>query len=428
MQKMINLIFQRHRTHRNDYRPDSMLALNQQFGFVEKLCPHVLIGGTNGKGSVSVILSEIVGTKKRVGCFIGPHLMDYKERIRIDARYISDQVFLDVYQNEVTTMLNWLHHSAGLNLSFFELTLLVAILYFIRERVEFAVFEVGLGGRRDATACLEPLLSVLTNVSLEHTHILGDSIMEIAAEKSAIIRRQKKFIWAGQDDLDDYFQKECQAKQVIMQKPSAGDFLTNVHFSLHGMQGFLHWKDQPVLLRTKLKGLYQQQNMATVICACRILQDELNLDATHLKKGCWQVSHECRLETVCEKPLIIVDGSHNYHGLKSLIEWIHVSLSDYQVFVAFGIKANKRHAEINTLWDDHIHLWLYSGREKKFLTAQGLRKNYPQGRVMPSFRSIYQGFLAISSPKKALIFTGSLYLAARQKKYLEKNKIIPKKT
>jgi dihydrofolate synthase/folylpolyglutamate synthase len=318
-------------------------------------------------------------------------------------------------------MVQWLKNNSEFSLSFFELMLLSAILHFRRENVQAAVFEVGLGGKRDATACLSPALSILTNVSLDHTHILGETISEIAEEKSGVIKAGSNFIWAGQEELTPFFNRKCTELQTSFQRPDKNDFLTNINSSLSGISGEIIWKQQALTVQTRLKGLYQLQNIATVICACRQLQKLFTIDEGSIQKGLANAVHECRLETICENPLIIVDGSHNFHGLQTLAEWISIHLKNYQVFVALGIKNNKQHAMIQNIWSENVKLLLYSGREKKFLNSNGLRRNYPDGEVLPDYKTIYHRFLIEKNPLKALIFTGSLYLAARQKRYFNKN-------
>ena len=265
-------------------------------GQPHKAYPTLHIGGTNGKGSTSHMLSAVLQhAGYRVGLYTSPHLKDFRERIKINGCMMAKSQLMEFVHTHFTFF-------QSLNLTFFEWSVALAFDLFKQEKVDIAIVEVGMGGRLDATNILEPVLSVITNVSLDHTQYLGADRASIAGEKAGIIKPNIPVIIGEKDPITaPVF--ECKARDV--------------NAPLHFAQDTL----LPKGLKTDLKGVYQAQNLLTAYTALQLLQG-FRISAGVLEKGFAQVAaisgFQGRWQTLGEWPKIIADVSHNEAGFSFL--------------------------------------------------------------------------------------------------------------
>ena len=268
------------------------------------------IGGTNGKGSVSHMLSSVLQESGyKVGLYTSPHLKDFRERIKINGKeiprkYVKD--FISIHYNFFDSN----------SFSFFEMTVGLAFDYFKKQNVDIAVIEVGMGGRLDSTNIIEPLLSVITNISLDHTKFLGSSIKEIAKEKAGIIKENKTTIIG---------ETHPETKEVFIQ--SARDKKSDIIFAdLSNHEIYV----------SDLNGNYQQKNQKTALEALNFLRSKnYKIPEVALHEGLNKVIQNTglrgRWEILSKNPLIICDTAHNKAALSMVLE----QLNDY--------KSNKIH-------------------------------------------------------------------------------------
>tara|TARA_Y100000768_G_scaffold287821_1_gene222061 strand:+ start:9473 stop:10702 length:1230 start_codon:yes stop_codon:yes gene_type:complete len=254
------------------------------------------IAGTNGKGSVAHIIAAILQSKGlSVGIYSSPHLIDFRERIKVNGKYISKYYIKKFLNNN----LNYLN---SLNLSFFEVTLGLSFDYFLNKKVDYAIIEVGMGGRLDATNIIKPEVSVITNIGYDHVEFLGDTLSKIAYEKAGIIKKEVPVI-IGETNIE--------TKPVFKKK--AKDLNAKIFFV----------KDSKKNYRSDLLGIYQKKNIDTSILAIKklknfiISQIEIETALLNIKKttkffGRWDV--------VSKKPKIIIDVSHNLKGFQTIID------------------------------------------------------------------------------------------------------------
>lgn len=259
------------------------------------------IAGTNGKGSTSHMLASVLQEAGyNVGLYTSPHLKDFRERIKINGREVSEKFVIDFVRN----------HKAFLEqqgLSFFEMTVGMAFYHFALQKVDIAVVEVGLGGRLDSTNIITPILSVITNISLDHTQMLGNTLPEIAREKAGIIKSNiPVVIGERQDDVIDVFiEKVNQTKSLIT---IASDTETSIY-------------------ETDLKGLYQIKNMKTVQATLKIIATlGFTLSDKAIENGLLNVVKNTgligRWQTLKAEPKVICDTAHNEAGLKYVMTQI----------------------------------------------------------------------------------------------------------
>ena len=308
------------------YKPglETMLEFDRITGRPHRTFRCVHVAGTNGKGSVSSITAAALsGGGRRVGLYTSPHLTDFRERIKVISEDGFELIpreaveeFLDTYDGFIESR----------RPSFFEITTAMAFWYFAAAGVDLAVIECGLGGRLDSTNIITPLVSVITNIGLEHTAYLGDTLAKIAYEKAGIIKpRVPAVIGETVPETRPVFER------IAAERGSEIVFASERDFSLNyeGMD---------------LTGSYQQQNLATVAAALSILQSEYGItaDTSRIPLAASLTGLRGRWEKVATAPDIICDIGHNAHGLRRVFEQIRAVAPRYNhIYIIFGVVSDK---------------------------------------------------------------------------------------
>ena len=284
------------------YKKDlsNSLALAKHLNHPENKFKSIHIAGTNGKGSTSSMLASILQEAGyKIGLYTSPHLKDFRERIKVNGQEVSEDYVVDfVKKNRLFFEDN--------QLSFFEMTVGLAFQYFADEKVDIAIIEVGMGGRLDSTNIITPLVSVITNIGLDHTQFLGNTLELIAAEKAGIIKQNVPVV------IGEYVSKTKNVFTEIAQKNNA---------SIYFAQENDH-EDLPC----DLLGNYQIQNKKTVLQTINLLKDYLKVSEENIKLGLLNVVKNTgllgRWQQLGKNPKIICDTAHNEHGLKIVMEQI----------------------------------------------------------------------------------------------------------
>ena len=278
------------------------------------------IGGTNGKGSCSHMLSSIIQEANyKVGLYTSPHLVDFRERIKINGDMISkDSVLKFMHENFDFFESN--------NLSFFEMTVGLAFDYFSKNKVDIAIIEVGMGGRLDSTNIINPILSIITNISLDHTRFLGSNISDIAKEKAGIIKDNiPVIIGQTQQEISPIFTEIAKSKK------------SEIIFADHFIYDTYN---------CDLKGDYQKKNIKTVLKSTKILKDlDYKINDSHIKTGLNNVSNNTglqgRWQVIQRKPMIICDTAHNEAALGEVIsQLMDMEYSDLHFIIGFSNDKN----------------------------------------------------------------------------------------
>ena len=309
------------------YKPGlgNTLSLMQHLGNPHTQLRAVHIAGTNGKGSTShLIAAALQAQGYKVGLFTSPHLVDFRERIRINGQMIPQQQVVDF----VTDNRSFLDQ---LRPSFFETTMALAFWYFVEQKVDIAVIEVGLGGRLDSTNVLTPLLSVITNIGIDHTEFLGDTLAQIAAEKAGIMKLNVPcVIGEVTDDIYPIFEERARACEIWGEGPETTD--CRIWFA--NQCGFMRKRRLKEASQCQLVGDYQQNNLQTAFVALQVLRNicGIALDTQAIAKG---FAHVCdltglrgRWETISTLPLTICDTGHNSHGIRYVAEQLYSLLAE----------------------------------------------------------------------------------------------------
>ena len=301
------------------YKPglDTSIALDNYLGNPHKAYKTIHVAGTNGKGSVSHLLAAILRQAGyKVGLFTSPHLIDFRERIRVNGKMIPQEYVVDFVERHRTTF-------EPLHPSFFELTSTMAFDYFRAEKVDFAVIEVGMGGRLDSTNIITPILSIITNISLDHTQFLGDTVEKIAFEKAGIIKPNVPAL-VGEvytHSVAKVFSEAAVKNKTLVYFASEEDLLGESYLMDTG-EWYLDSVEYGQLFG-ELGGVVQVRNAKTVLAALNLLESTgVNISQEAVREGFEHVVELTglmgRWQTLQEKPKVICDTGHNIGGWEYL--------------------------------------------------------------------------------------------------------------
>lgn len=299
-------------------------AICKALGNPEKQFQCIHIAGTNGKGSVSHMLSAVLQAAGfKTGLYTSPHLRDFRERIRINGAMISEQEVI-AFTEKIKPSISEIQPS------FFELTVGMAFDHFARHQVDIAVIETGLGGRLDSTNVITPLLSVITNIGWDHMDLLGDTLPLIAAEKAGIIKSDVPVVIGEfQEEVASVFEQQANEKRSLLKFAAKHFEAKPIHRSTWS-QTFDLFKNGRLWLgelTTDQLGVYQAKNLATLAASIEQLQRiGLPIEEEHFRFGLAHVADSTgfkgRWSILAQSPLIVADTAHNEPGIRMLLEQI----------------------------------------------------------------------------------------------------------
>lgn len=382
--------------------------LDKHYGHPHRQYQTIHVAGTNGKGSCSHTIASILQEAGyKVGLYTSPHLVDFRERIRVNGQCISEKYVVDFVHN----FLNWnTHHPSPIYPSFFELTTALAFKYFADEQVDIAVIEVGLGGRLDCTNIITPILSVITNISFDHTGFLGDTLAKIAAEKAGIIKHGVPVVIGEYTD---------ETRPVFEEKAKAED--APIFFA----------QDEDELgsdLDFELKGDYQARNKQTILTALKVLRESKtnlvpslshSLVPTTIRNGlanvCKNTGLMGRWQTIQERPKVICDTGHNVGGWQYLSKQIAAEPCR-QLRIVFGMVDDKDIDAVMELLPKHaVFYWTQADNHRAIpaeTVAQKAESHLLNGRIYNKVSDAYHAAIADASPDDFIFVGGSSYLVA----------------
>lgn len=302
------------------YKKDlnNTLLLAEYLGNPEREVKTVHVAGTNGKGSTSNLLASILfEAGYKVGLYTSPHLKDFRERIKINGENISEKFVCNfIAENKSFFETN--------QLSFFEMTVGLAFDYFNKEKIDIAIIETGMGGRLDSTNIIQPLVSVITNIGLDHTQFLGNSLSAIAIEKAGIIKAGIPVV------VGEY---TVETKPVFQEK--AQNAKSNIYFASDIVKADYV---------SALKGKYQEKNVKTVIQTINVLREHFSILEEHVDNGLKNIITNThfmgRWQQIHKNPTAICDTAHNRHGLEIVLEQISSEKFD-KLHIVLGVVNDK---------------------------------------------------------------------------------------
>ena len=294
-------------------------------GNPQKKFRSIHVTGTNGKGSTSAMIASILrAAGYSVGLFTSPHLDCFTERIVVDGEEISEGTIVRLV-SKIRPLIEKLDEEPErVRPLFFDIVTALAFEYFAERKVDFAVLEVGMGGRLDATNVIQPLISIITNISLEHTQVLGDTVLKIAYEKAGIIKPNSVLVTATQDDaVYALFKETCQRLNTDIYRVGKEISFKKINSDLKGQSFTVEGLKGNYTLYTRLLGGFQLYNAATAVGTIEALSRyNFNVPKSAITNGLAYVSWPGRLEVIQESPLVVLDSAKDAEAMKALAEAI----------------------------------------------------------------------------------------------------------
>ena len=400
------------------YKPglERITAFCRHIGNPQRNFFTIHVAGTNGKGSVAHIIAAVLQQAGyRTGLFTSPHLQDFRERIRVDGEMIPKQKVVNFVDK---------HHDkmVGLELSFFEMTAAMAFDYFAQSDVEVAVIETGLGGRLDATNIIVPILSIITNIGLEHTALLGDTLQKIAAEKAGIIKKSIPVIIGEADDRYNGVIEQAAAANKSRVIYAEREFLYEGRTERDGSQLFRLRRtrdDKAFEVELDLAGNYQSHNIVTASAAVDFLHEETPLTISrraYLEGMRGAASHTAlhgRWQKLGEAPLTICDTGHNAHGIAYVAEQLKAT-PHRKLYCVMGFVRDKDLAHILPLLPRDAHYIFTQARSERALTAGELTAKAAiyglQGEAVADVQAAVARARELAGAEDMIFIGGSTYV------------------
>ena len=361
------------------YKPglDNTYALMAHLGNPHTQLRAIHIAGTNGKGSTShLIAAALQAEGYKVGLFTSPHLVDFRERIRINGNMIPQEV-----------VVNWVADNRAfldkVKPSFFETTMALAFWYFAQQQVDYAVIEVGLGGRLDSTNILIPLLSVITNIGIDHTEFLGNTLAQIAAEKAGIMKPHVPcVIGESHPETTPIFIERARACGIL----GEGLETTNCRIWLADQCGYMRkrrLKEAPIC---QLQGEYQDKNTQTAFVALQVLRNVCNIEVSSraIAEGfanvCDLTGLRGRWEILSHQPLTICDTGHNSHGIRYVAEQLKGERQKAKgtLRIVLGMVNDKDIDDVLALLPEEATYYFTQPKTQRAMAAQELLARWEQ--------------------------------------------------
>jgi len=404
---------------------DTMKKLDEHFGHPHESFRSIHIAGTNGKGSVSHTIAALLQVfGYRVGLYTSPHLIDFKERIRVNGATIPEEYVVQFVENNKAFF-------ETQKSTFFEITTAMAFKFFEESNVDIAVVEVGLGGRLDSTNIITPVLSVITNISFDHTQLLGSSLEEIAMEKGGIIKPGVPVIigetttetrpifeaLANEANAPIHFAEDEDEREIVSAEPlpEGGILYHAVH--LAPFQGELSGVYQAKNTNTIMATMHQLMNLG-YICECydpennRKIQTEMNEAFSHVSKltglkGRWQ--------KIRENPTVICDTGHNVGGWMYISQQLANTKCDH-LHIVFGMVDDKDVYGVMNLLPKTATYYYTKGHTKRAFPETSLKVFGDQfglsGDCYATVEEAYKAALLNASPNDLIFIGGSTYIVA----------------
>lgn len=388
-------------------------------------CPLITIAGTNGKGSVVGMLESIaIAARLDVGCYTSPHIIRYNERIKINGKEIDDVSLCQSFER--------IDQARGdIALTYFEFGTLAAIDVFMRAELDLVIMEIGLGGRLDAVNVMEPDVSVITSVAIDHTDWLGDNRDDIAREKAGIMREHKPTI-CGETDAPPSLLEMVHQKSVkfyqLGQQFSVESFAEG--WSLKSPFAVIQNLPAPAL-----KGEFQKGNAATAIMSLQALGSQVAISQDDIRQGLLSTNLPGRFEILSAQPQVIVDVAHNPHAVSSLVAQLKAEPTSGSTRIVIAMLADKPVDEVIALLAPIADYWYSAGldSEARGLSAQlisdkiacGLKEKGQLAQVSTDVKlcaeltveAAVEAAMCDAKPEDRIVILGSFYTVAAAKQY-----------
>ncbi|WP_370386218.1 bifunctional tetrahydrofolate synthase/dihydrofolate synthase [Snodgrassella alvi] len=392
-------------------------AVRDRMG-LKPVCPQIVVGGTNGKGSVCAYLTQIYHEAGyRVGTLTSPHLLRFNERIAINGEAVADDLIVSAFEHIETAR-------AEIPLTYFEFNTLAAVDVFIRQQVDVMILEVGLGGRLDAVNIFDADVAVITSVDLDHEAFLGDTVEKVAFEKAGIMRAGKPVICAqipvphslsshaaevGADLL--LLGRDFDCHKMEMQQWS---------YRFHPQESSLYTGEHArhALPIPVLRGNFQLSNAACALTVLECLSERLPLDIGAIKRGLLRVRHPGRFQVLPGRPVTVLDVGHNPHAARALRSSLIALPYAEKRMAVFSMLADKDIDVVLEIIKDQFDCWLIAPLAlPRGMTEQALQEKFIQHNITavtayPDVKEAYQAALSEAGENDRIVVFGSFHTVA----------------
>jgi dihydrofolate synthase/folylpolyglutamate synthase len=407
---------------------ENINILVERLGRPDRAYPSAHVAGTNGKGSTAAFLESILRHAGfRTGLNTSPHLEKINERIRINGEEISDRAFAETF-SRIHALIEELLAAGKLRVhpTYFECVTAMAFEYFARERVEFAVFEVGLGGRLDATNILSPLVTIITRIDFDHENFLGHSLQEIAGEKAGILKPGVPLVLAEQ---------RPEARDVILARAKILDCPVIEPAQIFGVDnhsmpdGTVHARvvemhsGKIFELAPSLPGRFQLENALSAVAAAHLLQNRsFQIPDDAIVQGVANTVWPGRLEKLQSAPDVYLDGAHNPSAARELALFLEQNFSGRKIWLIYAALRDKAVDEVAGLLFPHATEVIFTApRTSRAVSAAQLAEigghHAARFSVVPDAERAFEQALVQAAPEDGIFITGSLYLVGQLRHY-----------
>ena len=396
---------------------DNSIAFDNFLKHPHKAFRSIHIAGTNGKGSTSHMLASILQEAGyKVGLYTSPHLKDFRERIKINGSMIPESFIVDF----IAKIQDFIKE---FNPSFFEMTVFMAFEYFKEQNIDIAVIETGMGGRLDSTNLITPLVSVITNISLDHTQFLGDTLEKIAIEKAGIIKDKIPVIVGESNDAyNSIFIDKAQEKHTNCQ---FSDQLYHIPYSLKNLeehQTFDIFKDKTKhfeQIELDLLGEYQKKNVLTVVHTLEKIRSILKIENKHIYSGFKNVVQNTQLlgrwQTIGHNPRIICDTGHNEAGIKLIFKQLE-QIPYQKLHIVWGMVNDKSIDKIMSILPQNANYYFTKAQIPRALNEKELQaiaqKHQLNGQVFTSVKEALSKAKQLAQANDLIFIGGSTFIVA----------------
>ena len=394
------------------YKPglDNTIALMEHMGNPHTKFRSIHVAGTNGKGSTSHLIAACLqAAGYRVGLYTSPHLVDFRERIRINGQPIPESEVVRFIETNQPIL-------AELRPSFFETTMAMAFFYFAQQQVDIAVVEVGLGGRLDSTNIITPLLSVITNIGFDHTEFLGHTLKDIAREKAGIIKPGVPCVIGETDEETAPVFIEAAKQNGIW---GEGLETTDCRIWFADQCGYMRMRRKKETPTCQLQGIYQEKNQQTAYVALQVLRNytpsTIHLTSYAISEGfanvCSLTGLRGRWEILCDKPLTICDTGHNSHGIKYVSEQLATLLNTHSTLhIVFGMVNDKDVDVVLSLLPKDAHYYFTQAQTHRAIPATELVAKFGAGQAFSTVEQAVRAAQKNATDKDIIFIGGSNYV------------------
>lgn len=392
---------------------DNTYLLDEHFGHPHRKFKSIHIAGTNGKGSCSHTLAAILQNDGyKVGLYTSPHIMDFRERIKINGECISKEYVIE-FVNQEKSLFEKIHPS------FFEVTTALAFKYFAEQHVDYAIIEVGLGGRLDCTNIITPILSIITNISFDHTNFLGNTLEKIAKEKAGIIKPNIPVIIGETTNETKPVFKTC-AESMNAEIIYADENDEIISFTMNEDCGITYNTRSFGIIQGELGGLYQKKNTNTILHAVRFLYNQHIIKNTgSINNGFYNV---CRLtgligrwQKIGSNPSVICDTGHNVGGWTYISRQLQVQKYN-KLHIVFGMVNDKDVDGVMCLLPKNAHYYFTKPQSKRAIPEKDIQqKAMTHGLAGDCYNDVPSAYTAakkMATPDDMIFIGGSSYIVS----------------